>query len=148
MCQRNTSKISHEEVLVRIFFRAWWWPNLQSGKFYSINIWPCYSWKLGSVWSELWIPFFEFLNSFIFSLWKILLYILHLCSHYFLLFISTSLYMTFPKRQSHCTNKNVTSSSYRVLENWCFSTVVLEKTLQSPLDCKEIKLVNPKRNQS
>ena len=26
--------------------------------------------------------------------------------------------------------------------------VVLEKTLESPLDCKEIKLVNPKRNQS
>ena len=33
-------------------------------------------------------------------------------------------------------------------KNWCFWTVVLEKTLQSPLDCKEIKLVNPKRNQS
>ena len=33
-------------------------------------------------------------------------------------------------------------------KNWCFWTVVLEKTLESPLDCKEIKLVNPKRNQS
>ena len=33
------------------------------------------------------------------------------------------------------------------LKNWCFSTVVLEKTLESPLDCKEIKLVNPKGNQ-
>jgi len=32
--------------------------------------------------------------------------------------------------------------------NWCFGTVVLEKTLQSPLDWKEIKPVNPKRNQS
>ena len=31
---------------------------------------------------------------------------------------------------------------------WCFWTVVLEKTLESPLDCKEIKPVNPKRNQS
>ena len=31
--------------------------------------------------------------------------------------------------------------------NWCFQTVVLEKTLESPLDCKEIKPVNPKRNQ-
>ena len=29
-------------------------------------------------------------------------------------------------------------------KNWCFQTVVLEKTLESPLDCKEIKLVNPK----
>ena len=34
------------------------------------------------------------------------------------------------------------------LKNWCFQTVVLEKTLESPLDSKEIKPVNPKRNQS
>ena len=32
--------------------------------------------------------------------------------------------------------------------NWCFRTVVLEKTLESPLDCKEIKPVHPKENQS
>ena len=31
-----------------------------------------------------------------------------------------------------------------VLKNWCFQTVVLEKTLESPLDSKEIKPVNPK----
>ena len=35
-----------------------------------------------------------------------------------------------------------------VLNNWCFWTVVLEKTLESPLDCKEIKPVSPKGNQS
>ena len=34
------------------------------------------------------------------------------------------------------------------LKNWCFWTVVLEKTLESPLDCKEIKSVNSKGNQS
>ena len=34
------------------------------------------------------------------------------------------------------------------LENWCFWTVVLEKTLESPLDCKEIQPVHPKGNQS
>ena len=34
------------------------------------------------------------------------------------------------------------------LKNWCFWTVVLEKTLEGPLDGKEIKPVNPKRNQS
>ena len=34
-----------------------------------------------------------------------------------------------------------------VLKNWCFWTVVLEKTLESPLDCKEIKPVHPKGNQ-
>ena len=33
------------------------------------------------------------------------------------------------------------------LKNWCFRTVVLEKTLESPLDSKEIKSVNPKGNQ-
>ena len=33
-------------------------------------------------------------------------------------------------------------------KNWCFWTVVLEKTLKSPLDCKEIKPVNSKGNQS
>ena len=34
------------------------------------------------------------------------------------------------------------------LKNWHFWTVVLEKTLESPLDCKEIKPVHPKGNQS
>ena len=33
-------------------------------------------------------------------------------------------------------------------KNWCFWTVVLEKTLENPLDCKEIKPVNPEGNQS
>ena len=33
-----------------------------------------------------------------------------------------------------------------VLKNWCFWTVVLEKTLKSPLDCKEIQPVHPKGN--
>ena len=33
-------------------------------------------------------------------------------------------------------------------KNWCFWTVVLEKTLESPLDCKEIKSLDPKGNQS
>ena len=34
------------------------------------------------------------------------------------------------------------------LKNWCFWTVVLEKTLENPFDCKEIQPVNPKGNQS
>ena len=33
-------------------------------------------------------------------------------------------------------------------KNWCFWTVVLKKTLESPLDCKEIQQVHPKGNQS
>ena len=35
-----------------------------------------------------------------------------------------------------------------VLKNWCFWTVVLEKTFESPLDCKEIQPVHPKGSQS
>ena len=34
------------------------------------------------------------------------------------------------------------------MKNWCFWTVVLEKTLKSPLDCKEIQPVHPKGDQS
>ena len=34
------------------------------------------------------------------------------------------------------------------LKNWCFWNVVWEKTPETPLDCKEIKPVNPKWNQS
>ena len=33
-----------------------------------------------------------------------------------------------------------------VVKNWCFWTVVLEKSLENPLDCKELKPVNPKGN--
>ena len=35
-----------------------------------------------------------------------------------------------------------------VLKNWCFWTVVLEKTRESPFNCQEIKSINPKGNQS
>ena len=35
-----------------------------------------------------------------------------------------------------------------VPKNWCFWTVVLEKTLESPLDCKKIQPLHPKGNQS
>ena len=34
------------------------------------------------------------------------------------------------------------------MKNWCFWTVVLDKTLESPLDCKEIQRVHPKGNHS
>ena len=35
-----------------------------------------------------------------------------------------------------------------VPKNWCYQNGVLEKTHESPLDCKEIQLVNPKGNKS
>ena len=69
-------------------------------------------------------------------------------------------------RERHClANKDPSSQSYGftsshvwmwemdhkeswALKNWCFWTVVLEKTLERSLDCKVIKPVNPKGNQS
>ena len=68
------------------------------------------------------------------------------------------------KQRHYFTNKGQSGQSYGfssshvwmweldykeswVLKNWCFWTAVLEKTLESPLDCKEIKPVNPKENQ-
>ena len=68
------------------------------------------------------------------------------------------------KQRHHLANKGPYSQSYSfssshvqmwelehkegwVLKNWCFRIVVLEKTTESPLDSKEIKLVNPKGDQ-
>ena len=65
----------------------------------------------------------------------------------------------------HFTNKDLSSQScgfssghvwmweldhkeFWTQKNWCFWTVVLEKTLESPLDCKEIQPVHPKGDQS
>ena len=70
------------------------------------------------------------------------------------------------KKQRHCfVNKGPSSQSYGFSsshvwmweldhkeswapKNWCFWTVVLEKTLESPLDCKEIQPVHPKGDQT
>ena len=45
---------------------------------------------------------------------------------------------------SHVGMRELDYKERWVLKNWCFWTVVLEKTLESPLDCKEIQPVNPK----
>ena len=45
-------------------------------------------------------------------------------------------------------DSEITISESWVMKNWCFWTVVLEKTLESLLDYKAIKLVSPKGNQS
>ena len=46
-----------------------------------------------------------------------------------------------------CESWTIKKESW-VPKNWCFWTVVLEKTLEIPLDCKEIQPVHPKGNQS
>ena len=69
------------------------------------------------------------------------------------------------KQRHYFADKGPSSQSYRfssshvwiweldhkkswVPKNWCFWTMVLEKTVESPLDCKEIQPVHPKGNQS
>ena len=53
--------------------------------------------------------------------------------------------MVFPVIMYRC--ENWTIKKIEVMNNWCLWTVVLEKTLESPLDHKESKPVNPKGNQ-
>ena len=68
------------------------------------------------------------------------------------------------KQRHHLADKGLSGQSYGfssrhvwmweldhkeswTLKNWCFWTVVLDKSLESPLDSKEVKPVNPKENQ-
>ena len=53
--------------------------------------------------------------------------------------------MVFPVVMYGCESWTVKKA---LPKNWCFWTVVLEKTLESPLDCKEIQPVHPKGDQS
>ena len=53
--------------------------------------------------------------------------------------------MVFPVVIYACESWTLKKAEYR--RNWCFSTVV-QKTLDSPLDCKEVQPVHPKGNQS
>ena len=56
--------------------------------------------------------------------------------------------ITLPTKVHHVWTWELDSKESWVLKNWCFWTVVLEKTLESPLDSKEIQPVHPKGNQS
>ena len=56
--------------------------------------------------------------------------------------------ITLPTKVHHIWMWELDCEDSWALKNWCFWTVMLEKTLESPLDCKEIKPVNPKGNQS
>ena len=49
---------------------------------------------------------------------------------------------------SHVWMRELDYKESWTLKKWCFWTVVLEKTLESPLDCKEIQLVHPQGNQT
>ena len=79
--------------------------------------------------------------------------------------VMTNLNSIIRKHRQYFANKDLSSQGYGfssshvwmwdldykeswALKNWCFWTVVLEKTLESPLDCKEIQPVHPKGYQS
>ena len=79
--------------------------------------------------------------------------------------VMTNLDSILKKQRHYFVNKGLSSQGYGfssshvwmweldyretwVQKNWCFWTVVLEKTLESPLDCKEIQPVHPKGDQS
>ena len=81
------------------------------------------------------------------------------------LFIKGLLFHSIKKQRNYFANKGPSSQSYGFAsshvwmweldykeswapKNWCFWTVVLEKTLESPLDCKEIQPVHLKGNKS
>ena len=96
---------------------------------------------------------------------------LHMVTAAMKLKVTCSLKKSYDQRRQHSTkqrhffaNKGPSSQGYGfssghvwmweldhkeswALKNWCFWTVVLEKTLESPSDCKEIQRVHPKRNQ-
>ena len=55
--------------------------------------------------------------------------------------------MVVPVVMYGCESRTISKES-RAPKNWCFWTVVLEKTLESPLDCEEIQPVHPNGNQS
>ena len=84
------------------------------------------------------------------------------CFHCFPIYLPWS---DIKKQKYYFVNKGLSSQSYGfssghvwmwkldceaswVPKNWCFWTVVLKKTLESPLDCKEIQPVHPKGDQS
>ena len=59
----------------------------------------------------------------------------------------TNLDSVLKSRTSLCWQTSISCHVWMWEKNWCFRIVVLEKTLESPLDCKEIKPVNFKGNQ-
>ena len=76
-------------------------------------------------------------------------YFQHSIIHLFLLTILLLYTLDYPGfSSSHVRIWELDCKENRVLKNWCFWTVVLEKTLESPLDRKEIQPVNPKGNQA
>ena len=67
-------------------------------------------------------------------------------THYFAKKVHLVKAMVFPVVMYGCDNWTTKQADWA--KNWCFWTVVLEKTLESPLDCKDIQPVHSKGDQS
>ena len=85
--------------------------------------------------------------------WSFLLY--HLFHFFYFIFSAPTSFslcsLISPSFYFLCSLSSLWELDYKegwVQKNWCFWTVVLEKTLESPLDCKEIQPVHPKGNWS
>ena len=74
--------------------------------------------------------------------------------HLKLLIINGKRKVEFKQAFINCTNSNIPSTDLGIYKeswapkDWCFWTMVLEKTLENPLDCKEIQPVHPEGDQS
>ena len=77
--------------------------------------------------------------------WLVLNCVLH-SDLYILFFALLNLHQAFTGQWYRISSMEI--GFHMSYKNWCFWTVVLEKTLESPLDSKEIQPVNPKGNQS
>ena len=62
--------------------------------------------------------------------------------------LPTKVHLVYGFSSSHVWMWELDSKETWMPKNWCFWTVVLEKTLESPLDCREVQLVHPKGDHS
>ena len=102
-------------------------------------------WKKNSVITP---PFVASTSFFHFSSETLIIHWWELITGLYLLFADKGLYgQGYGFSSGHVWMWELDRKEGWVPKNWCFWTVVWEKTLESPLDCKEIKSVDPKGNQ-
>ena len=150
----NTFSIWHTFFKERLVFRSCASPESRRrlqrslSTFLFFNTRKCF---LGSTVTPMWNLLLHFIL-FYFILFYFILLLLHfslsvLCQrHYFANSGPSNQNYGFPS--SHVWMWELDYKESWAPKNWCFRTVVLEKTLESPLDCKEIQPVHPKRDQS
>ena len=139
---------------------ASWWPPPTTN--FPLRSFHCHPIDFRMLWFHFLLFQDTFYCSFIFSLihWLFQSVLFHFhwftkFSAYFLLWMHNISYIPlwFEKQRHHFADKGPYSqsdgfsSSHVWMWEWCFWIVVMEKTLESPLDCKDIQPVHPKGNQ-